>query len=98
MSENDRPAAIRAKTPWPRGAILICRTCDGPGAKGMRKRLKSLLEAAGLKKTLRPLVTSCQDLCPRDGTAVSVVLADGALVTYVVRAESELDAIVARVP
>ncbi len=72
----------RAKPPWESGIVLVCRECDGNG-KRLCKRLREAAADAGLRKTVRVVMSDCLDVCPKRATTVVTVSGAGTDCTIV---------------
>ncbi|GAC1301093.1 MAG: hypothetical protein NVSMB19_08820 [Vulcanimicrobiaceae bacterium] len=87
-----------ARPPWD-AALIVCRKCDGYD-KSLRRDVKEALAAAGLRKRVRVVESSCLDVCPKRGTTVVIATPDGSDVAIVpadVRGAAACAALVLRV-
>lgn len=74
---------LRAVRPrWDLGIIAVCRACDGY-EKPLRRGIKDAVAAAGLRRRVRVIASSCLDICPKGGTAVLVATTRAVNVTVV---------------
>ena len=81
--------------PAARALAFVCRKC-GQTADDLRFELKRAAKAQLPKKTLRVVLTECQDVCPETGVAVSLVVADRPGVHLVVKPD-DVDRVVKQV-
>jgi hypothetical protein len=82
QTETHRAPLQRAKPPWANGIVLVCRECDGDG-KRLRNRLREAAADAGLRKTVRVVMSGCLDVCPKRATTVVTVSGSGTDCTIV---------------
>ncbi|MCP4809707.1 MAG: (2Fe-2S) ferredoxin domain-containing protein [Proteobacteria bacterium] len=85
--------------------VLVCdntrppgapkHSCGDHGARAMRKSLKKALKAEGLwGEKVRVLMTSCLDVCPKEGVICSF---DRGETLELVDADTETDLVLARI-
>lgn len=65
----------KENAPAERGVVFLCEKC-GKGAdfssKDLKNELRSALKDRGEKGAVRVVLTSCMDLCPKDGIAAAI--------------------------
>jgi len=56
--------------------IFVCEKCGHNDARALKSELKEKIKSRGLKGEVKVVLTSCMDLCPKDGVSVALVKAD----------------------
>jgi predicted metal-binding protein len=95
MSKRDD--ALSRPTPW-REVVLVCRKCGkkqkgGFGEKGretLKTHLRQALRAAGRRRDVRVIETSCLGICPKHG--VTALNASRPQTIHVIPAGTEANA------
>ena len=83
---------IEASEPAARAVAFICRKC-GATSDDLRGELKRAAKRDLPKKTLRVVLTDCQDVCPKKGTSMYLVAPGAASVFRVVKPDEVADVV-----
>ena len=84
--------------PFGHALVAVCAECSGrqPKPKEVRSALRAGLKAAGARKAVRVVESSCLDVCPKRAVAVAVarVAERGGVTCHVVTSSGDLERLV----